>query len=159
MTAHPQICVLLCSPPRSRGIPVGLQGAVRHPGRPLTLTIQSDRYAKYYKEDGMDKRTLYKVFGIRFDILVNGKVSVARRWGRPRIPGTAVPCPQEGISPVTQHQGLVGQENRCEWVPWVLARSQQPLGSAGEGNTERSPSYRLHLSAPVRSVVLSQKTS
>nr|XP_038021873.1 P2X purinoceptor 1 isoform X2 [Anas platyrhynchos] len=31
------------------------------------------RYAKYYKEDGTDKRTLYKVFGIRFDILVNGK--------------------------------------------------------------------------------------
>ncbi|XP_051665282.1 P2X purinoceptor 1 isoform X2 [Manacus candei] len=31
------------------------------------------RYAKYYKEDGMEKRTLYKVFGIRFDILVNGK--------------------------------------------------------------------------------------
>uniref|UniRef100_A0A8C3QBW7 P2X purinoceptor n=1 Tax=Geospiza parvula TaxID=87175 RepID=A0A8C3QBW7_GEOPR len=31
------------------------------------------RYAKYYKEDGMEKRTLYKVFGIRLDILVNGK--------------------------------------------------------------------------------------
>lgn len=31
------------------------------------------RYAKYYREDGMEKRTLYKVFGIRFDILVNGK--------------------------------------------------------------------------------------
>uniref|UniRef100_A0A803XYV4 P2X purinoceptor n=1 Tax=Meleagris gallopavo TaxID=9103 RepID=A0A803XYV4_MELGA len=34
------------------------------------------RYAKYYREDGMEKRTLYKVFGIRFDILVNGKASV-----------------------------------------------------------------------------------
>ncbi|XP_053223887.1 P2X purinoceptor 1 [Podarcis raffonei] len=31
------------------------------------------RYAKYYKENGRDLRTLYKVFGIRFDILVNGK--------------------------------------------------------------------------------------
>uniref|UniRef100_A0A8C2Y9Q0 P2X purinoceptor n=1 Tax=Coturnix japonica TaxID=93934 RepID=A0A8C2Y9Q0_COTJA len=31
------------------------------------------RYAKYYREDGIEKRTLYKVFGIRFDILVNGK--------------------------------------------------------------------------------------
>nr|XP_034996031.1 P2X purinoceptor 1 isoform X1 [Zootoca vivipara] len=31
------------------------------------------RYAKYYRENGRDLRTLYKVFGIRFDILVNGK--------------------------------------------------------------------------------------
>ncbi|XP_074869932.1 P2X purinoceptor 1 [Carettochelys insculpta] len=31
------------------------------------------RYAKYYRENGTDYRTLYKVFGIRFDILVNGK--------------------------------------------------------------------------------------
>ncbi|KAL8198840.1 UNVERIFIED_CONTAM: P2X purinoceptor 1 [Gekko kuhli] len=31
------------------------------------------RYAKYYRENGSDVRTLYKVFGIRFDILVNGK--------------------------------------------------------------------------------------
>ncbi|XP_042713694.1 P2X purinoceptor 1 isoform X1 [Chrysemys picta bellii] len=31
------------------------------------------RYAKYYSENGTNYRTLYKVFGIRFDILVNGK--------------------------------------------------------------------------------------
>uniref|UniRef100_A0A674IB98 P2X purinoceptor n=1 Tax=Terrapene triunguis TaxID=2587831 RepID=A0A674IB98_9SAUR len=31
------------------------------------------RYAKYYRENGTNYRTLYKVFGIRFDILVNGK--------------------------------------------------------------------------------------
>ncbi|TFK12889.1 zinc finger protein 410 [Platysternon megacephalum] len=31
------------------------------------------RYAKYYRDNGTDYRTLYKVFGIRFDILVNGK--------------------------------------------------------------------------------------
>ncbi|XP_063809765.1 P2X purinoceptor 1 isoform X2 [Pseudophryne corroboree] len=31
------------------------------------------RYARYYKEDGKKKRTLYKVFGIRIDILVNGE--------------------------------------------------------------------------------------
>ncbi|KAG8452009.1 hypothetical protein GDO86_003984 [Hymenochirus boettgeri] len=31
------------------------------------------RQARYYKEDGVNKRTLYKVFGIRFDILVNGQ--------------------------------------------------------------------------------------
>ncbi|XP_031752843.1 P2X purinoceptor 1 isoform X1 [Xenopus tropicalis] len=31
------------------------------------------RHARYYKEDGVSKRTLFKVFGIRFDILVNGQ--------------------------------------------------------------------------------------
>ncbi|XP_029467919.1 P2X purinoceptor 1 isoform X2 [Rhinatrema bivittatum] len=31
------------------------------------------RFAKYYNENGKRKRTLYKVFGIRFDIMVNGK--------------------------------------------------------------------------------------
>uniref|UniRef100_A0ACB8ECQ7 P2X purinoceptor 1 n=1 Tax=Sphaerodactylus townsendi TaxID=933632 RepID=A0ACB8ECQ7_9SAUR len=31
------------------------------------------RYARYYQENGSDVRTLFKVFGIRFDILVNGK--------------------------------------------------------------------------------------
>ncbi|KAL7987034.1 hypothetical protein Chor_005953 [Crotalus horridus] len=31
------------------------------------------RYARYYRENGRDMRILYKVFGIRFDILVNGK--------------------------------------------------------------------------------------
>ncbi|EDM13674.1 purinergic receptor P2X, ligand-gated ion channel, 7, isoform CRA_b [Rattus norvegicus] len=30
------------------------------------------RYAKYYKENGMEKRTLIKAFGVRFDILVFG---------------------------------------------------------------------------------------
>lgn len=34
------------------------------------------RFAKYYRENGRDLRTLYKVFGIRFDILVNGKVTL-----------------------------------------------------------------------------------
>ncbi|XP_038670178.1 P2X purinoceptor 1 isoform X2 [Scyliorhinus canicula] len=31
------------------------------------------RYAKYYKENGTEMRDLYKVFGIRLDVLVNGK--------------------------------------------------------------------------------------
>ncbi|KAM4701310.1 P2X purinoceptor 1 [Discoglossus pictus] len=31
------------------------------------------RNARYYREDGINKRTLFKVFGIRFDILVNGE--------------------------------------------------------------------------------------
>ncbi|XP_075706490.1 P2X purinoceptor 1 isoform X2 [Rhinoderma darwinii] len=31
------------------------------------------RHARYYTENGVKKRTLFKVFGIRFDILVNGE--------------------------------------------------------------------------------------
>uniref|UniRef100_F6TSC2 P2X purinoceptor n=1 Tax=Macaca mulatta TaxID=9544 RepID=F6TSC2_MACMU len=34
------------------------------------------RYAKYYKENNVEKRTLIKVFGIRFDILVFGTATV-----------------------------------------------------------------------------------
>ncbi|PIO30703.1 hypothetical protein AB205_0107650, partial [Aquarana catesbeiana] len=30
-------------------------------------------HARYYKDNGVKKRTLFKVFGIRFDILVNGE--------------------------------------------------------------------------------------
>lgn len=33
------------------------------------------RYAKYYKDEkGETYRTLYKVYGIRFDIMINGQV-------------------------------------------------------------------------------------
>ena len=33
------------------------------------------RYARYYKDPtGVDFRTLYKVYGIRFDIMINGQV-------------------------------------------------------------------------------------
>lgn len=39
-------------------------------------SFSSDRYAKYYKENNVEKRTLIKVFGIRFDILVFGTVSL-----------------------------------------------------------------------------------
>lgn len=67
------------------------------------LPVPLGRYAKYYREEGKEKRTLYKVFGIRFDILVNGKV-------RPRPLG---PCPQEGRST----QVWWGQEIQCEWFP------------------------------------------
>lgn len=36
-----------------------------------------DRFAKYYKmENGTDYRTLVKAYAIRFDVLVNGNVSI-----------------------------------------------------------------------------------
>lgn len=35
-------------------------------------SLSSCRYAKYYRENNIEKRTLIKVFGIRFDILVFG---------------------------------------------------------------------------------------
>jgi len=99
---------LSCSAAHQDPDAVGLQGTVRHLCRTLTFAIRTDRYAKYYKEDGTDKRTLYKVFGIRFDILVNGKVRVARHWVCPRMPRMAVPCPQECTSSGTQRQGFLG---------------------------------------------------
>uniref|UniRef100_A0A8C1J8D5 P2X purinoceptor n=1 Tax=Cyprinus carpio TaxID=7962 RepID=A0A8C1J8D5_CYPCA len=34
------------------------------------------RYAKYYVEDAVEKRTLMKVFGVRIDIIVHGRVSL-----------------------------------------------------------------------------------
>lgn len=40
----------------------------------------SHRYAKYYKENNVEKRTLIKAFGIRFDILVFGTVSLSFLW-------------------------------------------------------------------------------
>lgn len=40
------------------------------------VSFSSYRYAKYYKENNTEKRTLIKAFGIRFDILVFGTVSL-----------------------------------------------------------------------------------
>ncbi|KAK1154594.1 P2X purinoceptor 4-like isoform X1 [Acipenser oxyrinchus oxyrinchus] len=31
------------------------------------------RFARYYKQDGVEERTLFKVYGIRFDVMVTGK--------------------------------------------------------------------------------------
>ncbi len=44
----------------------------------LELLCDTDcfRYAKYYVEDGVEKRTLMKVFGVRIDIIVHGRVSL-----------------------------------------------------------------------------------
>lgn len=44
----------------------------------MAAFISPHRYAKYYKENGMEKRTLIKAFGVRFDILVFGTVSLSR---------------------------------------------------------------------------------
>lgn len=39
------------------------------------FSLSSCRYARYYKDvNGETFRTLYKVYGIRFDIMINGKV-------------------------------------------------------------------------------------
>lgn len=45
---------------------------------PSNLTL-SPRFARYFVENGTNHRHLFKVFGIRFDILVDGKVSVRVR--------------------------------------------------------------------------------
>lgn len=46
---------------------------------PITLSCNltpSPRFARYFVENGTNYRHLFKVFGIRFDILVDGKVRV-----------------------------------------------------------------------------------
>ncbi len=42
----------------------------------ITIELICFRYAKYYVENGVEKRTLMKVFGVRIDIIVNGRVSL-----------------------------------------------------------------------------------
>lgn len=46
--------------------------AAEGPGRPSRV---SPRFAKYYRDAaGVEFRTLFKAYGIRFDVMVNGKV-------------------------------------------------------------------------------------
>ena len=41
----------------------------------LKSTLLYSRFAKYYRDaEGVDYRTLIKAYGIRFDVMVNGKV-------------------------------------------------------------------------------------
>lgn len=40
----------------------------------VTIPVIFYRYAKHYMEDNVPKRTLLKVFGIRFDIIVKSLV-------------------------------------------------------------------------------------
>lgn len=46
----------------------------------LKLALFHSRFAKYYRDaDGVDYRTLFKAYGIRFDVMVNGKVRFQAR--------------------------------------------------------------------------------
>ncbi|CAJ0964749.1 unnamed protein product, partial [Ranitomeya imitator] len=56
------------------------------------------RHARYYKEEGIQKRTLFKVFGIRFDILVNGEI------------GPFTPCINHVPIPENDPDKYVGQQ-------------------------------------------------
>lgn len=99
----------------------------------------------------MEKRTLYKVFGIRLDILVNGKVRVD-----PLGPWDSRAMSLEGTSSVTQHQGPVGSGI----LVWMLSLGAGLLtGTLGKywGREEENMFYRSHLSAVAWSVVLSKK--
>lgn len=41
----------------------------------LKSALLYSRFAKYYRDaEGVDYRTLMKAYGIRFDVMVNGKV-------------------------------------------------------------------------------------
>lgn len=46
----------------------------------LKSVLLHSRFAKYYRDAaGVDYRTLIKAYGIRFDVMVNGKVSSQAR--------------------------------------------------------------------------------
>lgn len=56
----------------------------------LKPALLCSRFAKYYRDAaGVDYRTLIKAYGIRFDVMVNGKVRAQARisqretkWGK-----------------------------------------------------------------------------
>lgn len=96
--------------------------------KPLTLPISWHRYAKYYKEDGTDKRTLYKVFGIRFDILVNGKVRAAGHGCQQHhnaAPGFMGPLYGPHLSDAVQP--LVLSQNKLTLGVWEDHRRLKPF--------------------------------
>lgn len=46
----------------------------------LKSALFHSRFAKYYRDAaGVDYRTLFKAYGIRFDVMVNGKVRFQAR--------------------------------------------------------------------------------
>lgn len=46
----------------------------------LKLVLFHFRFAKYYRDaEGIEYRTLFKAYGIRFDVMVNGKVRFQAR--------------------------------------------------------------------------------
>uniref|UniRef100_A0A8C2L900 P2X purinoceptor n=1 Tax=Cyprinus carpio TaxID=7962 RepID=A0A8C2L900_CYPCA len=51
----------------------GLYGTGRNDKEEKPSLGYNFRYAKYYVEKGVEKRTLMKVFGVRIDIIVNGR--------------------------------------------------------------------------------------
>lgn len=49
----------------------------------LNPALLHSRFAKYYRDaEGVDYRTLIKAYGIRFDVMVNGKVRAQARMSQ-----------------------------------------------------------------------------
>lgn len=49
----------------------------------LNPALLYSRFAKYYRDaEGVDYRTLIKAYGIRFDVMVNGKVRAQARMSK-----------------------------------------------------------------------------
>lgn len=86
-------------------------------------SFSSCRHAKYYTENGVEKRTLIKVFGIRFDILVFGTVSLCFQ---PRAPAflTAAVLPQ-GVNALLTVAGW-----HCSPLLWGERGKKCPRGPA-----------------------------
>lgn len=86
---------------------------LRHP--PCNRT-PSPRFAKYFVENGTNRRHLFKVFGIRFDILVDGKVSDGVRGGQ-----------RHALGPVSAPGAPVVTDD-CRWVGFLRQFSSLHMG-------------------------------
>lgn len=74
---------------------------------PCNLT-PSPRFAKHFVENGTNRRHLFKVFGIRFDILVDGKVRGSVRGSRRHALRSSGPVSAWGAPVVTDDRRLGG---------------------------------------------------
>ncbi|XP_044540672.1 P2X purinoceptor 1-like, partial [Gracilinanus agilis] len=92
------------------------------------------RFARYYMENGTSRRHLFKVFGIRFDILVNGKAGKFDIIPTMTTIGSGI-----GIFGVVSAEGQRGWEEGRGQGPKVPARCP---GTRTAGRAPRGPPSR-----------------
>ncbi|KAG2459407.1 P2RX1 protein, partial [Polypterus senegalus] len=95
------------------------------------------RYAKYFMEEKIEKRTLYKVFGIRFDIIVHGKIDASYVSVLQSLMLSLLPIPEAG----TLQQGTGA---------WGVRYGQGPV--------QAEPCYDKPPQKSINRVLLSEET-
>lgn len=101
----------------------------------------------------MEKRTLYKVFGIRLDILVNGKVRVdpLDPWD-----SSAISLGRHQLCNTGAGSCGIRKSNVNAFLGWWPS-NRNPWEILGKGRDKENKFYRSHLSAVAWSVVLSKE--